>query len=128
MAPQTKMPRIATTGKNLTLKSRCKSGLRTRRIQTPAHTRMNAKSVPMLVISPTMLSGRKAANSEVKTKNSMLDFHGVLNLGCGSEKIFGTKLSSLMEKKTRDWPYNMTRITEEKPARMATVTNFASHP
>ena len=36
------------------------SGRRTRMIQTPAQTRMNANSVPMLVISPTMLSGRNA--------------------------------------------------------------------
>ena len=47
-------------------------------IQTPAHTSMNANSVPMLVISPTMLSGRNAANSAVNTKNSMFDFYGVL--------------------------------------------------
>ena len=49
------------------------SGRRTRMIHTPAHTSMNANSVPMLVISPTMSSGKKAAKSDVKTKNSMLD-------------------------------------------------------
>ena len=49
------------------------SGRRTRMIQTPAHTSMNANSVPMLVISPTMSPGTKAANSAVKTKKSQFD-------------------------------------------------------
>ncbi len=47
---------------------------------------MNAKSVPMLVISPTMLSGRNAANNDVKTKNSMFDLYGVRKRGCTSAK------------------------------------------
>ncbi len=29
-----------------------------------------------------------------------------------------------MEKKTRDWPNNITRMTDEKPARIATVTDL----
>ena len=72
------MPRIATTGSAGTVKPRGMSGRRTRMIQTPAHTRMNANSVPMLVISPTMLSGKNAANTAVKTKNSQFDLYGVL--------------------------------------------------
>src|ERR1051325_11748987 len=56
-------------------------------IQTPMHTRMNANSVPMLVISPTTSSGMKAANSPVNTKNSMFDLYGVRYFGCTSEKI-----------------------------------------
>ncbi len=63
----------------------------------PMHTRMKAKSVPMDVISPTMLSGRNPAKSEVKPKNRRFDFHGVRNLGCVSEKIFGTSPSRLIE-------------------------------
>ena len=66
-------------------------------IQTPMHTRMNANRVPMLVISPTMSSGRNAAKSAVKTKNTMFDFHGVRYLGCTSEKTAGTSPSQLIE-------------------------------
>ena len=32
-----------------------------------------------------------------------------------------------IEKNTRDWPINITKITEENPARMATVTEVANH-
>ena len=46
-------------------------------IQTPAHTNMKAKSVPMLVISPDTSAGTNAANKPVKTKNSMFDLYGV---------------------------------------------------
>jgi hypothetical protein len=38
----------------------------------------------------------------------------------------GTRPSRLIEKNTRDWPISMTRITDEKPARIATVTSLAS--
>ncbi len=65
-------------------------------IQTPMHTRMNANSVPMLVISPTMSPGMKAAKSPVKTKKIMFDFHGVLYLGWMSENTFGTRPSVLI--------------------------------
>src|SRR5437899_8544900 len=41
--------------------------------------------------------------------------------------MFGTKPSRLMEQNTRDWPSSITRITDEKPARIATVTDFDSH-
>src|SRR5207248_10994949 len=82
---------------------------------------------PMLVISPTTSSGMNAAKIPVNTKKSTLDLYGVLNLRCTSEKIFGTRPSRLMEKNTRDWPSSITRITDEKPARIATVTDFDSH-
>jgi hypothetical protein len=91
------MPSTATTFTAGTLNARCSSGRFTRRIQTPAHTSMKANSVPMLVISPTMLSGSRPANSDVNTKNSMFDFHGVRYFGCVSEKTFGTRPSWLME-------------------------------
>ena len=95
--PHTTMPRIATTGSAGTLKPRGTSGRRTRMIHTPAHTRMNANSVPMLVMSPTMFSGTNAAKSAVKKKNMMFDFYGVRNVGWTSEKTFGTSPSSLIE-------------------------------
>ena len=91
------MPRTAVTGSTGTVKPRGMSGRLTRMIQTPAQTRMNANSVPMLVISPTMSSGTKAAKSAVKTKNSQFDLYGVLKRGCTSEKTFGTRPSWLIE-------------------------------
>src|SRR3569832_1207498 len=97
MAPQTRMPRVETTGTAGALKARVSSGRLTRRIQTLAHTRMNAKSVPIDVISPTTLSGLNAAKSDVNTKNSMFDFHGVWYFGCTSLKTFGTRPSRLIE-------------------------------
>ena len=88
---------MATSGSAGTVNPRGMSGRLTRMIQTPAHTSMNAKSVPMLVISPTMLSGRKPANSAVSTKNSMFDLCGVLNRGWTSENTFETSPSWLIE-------------------------------
>src|SRR5262249_47299773 len=121
------MPIVAMTGTAGTLNARSRSGRFLRMIHTPAHTRMNANSVPMLVISPTMSSGRNAANSDVNTKNSRFDLYGVRYFGWTSEKTFGTRPSWLIEKNTRDWPSSITRMTDEKPARIATVTDFDSH-
>src|SRR5258707_2985634 len=97
MAPHTTMPSVDTTGTAGALNDLGSSGRRLRRIHTPAHTRMNANSVPMLVISPTMSPGMNAPNSAVNTKNSMLDFHGVLYFGCTSENTGGTRPSRLIE-------------------------------
>ena len=72
------MPSTATTGSAGTMNPRGMSGRRTRMIQTPAHTSMNANSVPMLVISPTMSPGMNAPKSAVNTKKIMFDFYGVL--------------------------------------------------
>src|ERR1044071_9370631 len=96
MKAQTKAPAVETNGTAGTLKARGSSGERRRRIQTPIQTRIKANSVPILVISPTMSSGRNAANNEVKTKNSMLDLYGVQKRGWTSEKTFGTRPSLLM--------------------------------
>ena len=61
-------------------------------------------------------------------KNKKFDFHGVLNFGCSCENTLGTNPSFDMEKNTRDYPISITSITEENPARMATVTSVESHP
>src|SRR6478752_2082639 len=117
-------PSVETTGSAGTTKPRGTSGLRRRMIQTPMQTRMNANSVPMLVISPTTSSGMNAANKDVNTKNSQLDLCGVLNVGCACENTGGTRPSRLIEKNTRDCPSSITRMTDEKAARIATVTKF----
>src|SRR5947209_6002992 len=121
------MPRIATSGAAGTRNPRSSPGFVRRMIQTPAQTRMNANNVPMLVISPVTSAGTNAASAPVKTKNNMFDFQGVRYRGCTWEKIAGTNPSRLIEKKTRDWPNSITRMTDENPARIAIVTARESH-
>ena len=74
MAAQTIIPSIETTGTNGTLNCLGISGLVTRNIHTPAHTSINAKSVPMLVISPTISPGTNAANPPTNTRNIQLEW------------------------------------------------------
>ena len=72
-------------------------GCFTRITHTPAQTITKAKRVPMLVMRPTMLSGKRAENGATKRKKSMLERHGVWNFGCMSEKILGTRPSRDIE-------------------------------
>ena len=76
------MPSVVVTGTLGALNCRGSSGRFTRKIHTPAHTRMNANSVPMLVMSPTTLSGTKVANAPQKPRKIKFDFHGVRNRRC----------------------------------------------
>src|SRR5437762_5987589 len=62
-------------------------------IKMPMHTNTKANKVPILVISPTTLSGINAANKETKTKNTHCDLYGVRCLGCTSENTEGTSPS-----------------------------------
>ena len=86
IAPQTKIPKIATNPTAGTLNPLLISGCFLRMIHTPAHTSMKANKVPILVISPTMSPGMKAAKLPTNIKNIQFDLNGVLNLGCISEK------------------------------------------
>src|SRR5205085_5717352 len=108
-------------------KPRGMSGRRRRMIHTPAHTSTKANNVPMLVISPTMSPGTKPPKMAVRKKKMMFDFHGVRYLGWTSPNIDGTRPSRDIEENTRDCPSSITRITDEKPARIATVTSLDSH-
>ena len=78
---QVTMPRIGTSGTNGVLNARGISGCLFRSTHTPMHTNIKAKSVPMLVISPTTLAGTKAANRLTNNMNSIFDFAGVRNFG-----------------------------------------------
>ncbi len=69
---------------------------------TPIQTRINANKVPMLVISPTILAGIKAAKRLTNNKEKHIAFAGVLNFGCTSENTLGIKPSLLILKKTLD--------------------------
>ena len=43
-----------------------------------------------------------------------------------SEKILGSRPSRDIEKNTRDWPSSITRITDVKPAMIASLTSGCS--
>src|SRR5271157_5671453 len=91
------MPRIGTSGTSGVLNGRGASGFFTRITHTPAHTITKANRVPMLVMCPTILKGRKAEKGATKKKNSMLERQGVLNFGWISEKTLGTRPSRDIE-------------------------------
>ena len=86
-----------------------------RRTMTAAETMMKAQSVPILVISATMLMGRKPAVIAVTTQTSMELRAGVLYFGWTWPKNFGSRPSRDMTKSTRLWPKLMTRRTEVRP-------------
>lgn len=69
----TKIPKIGTKGTNGVLNERGALGWVLRRINTPTHTNTKANKVPILVISPTMETGTKAANTLTNTANNKLD-------------------------------------------------------
>src|SRR5690606_33920118 len=77
----TRIPRTGTSGTKGVRNARGASGWVFLRTSTPTHTRMNANSVPILVISPTTLPGMKAANRLTKTRKKRLDFQGVRYFG-----------------------------------------------
>ena len=121
------MPSIGTNGTNGVLNALGKSGILLRMTQTPMQTRIKAKSVPMLVISPTTLAGTKAAKALTKTINKRLLFAGVCVIGFTAENTFGIKPSLLMLKNTRLCPINITNMTDAYPARIATTMALLSH-
>ena len=97
-------------------------------IQMPTQTTTKANSVPMEVRSPAMEPGMKAAKAPTKSEQEHVGLVGRAELGVQVGEEAGSRPSFDMEKKTRLWPSSMTRMTLEKPARMATVTMVPSHP
>src|SRR5271154_4578065 len=75
------IPRIGVNGTKGALNGRGKSGRRTRKIQTPALTITNAKSVPMDVSWPKTLIGRRLAKSATQKPTTIDDIQGVRNFG-----------------------------------------------
>ena len=68
MAEQTIMPNIGTKGTNGVLNGRTKSGSLYLNKMIPIQTKTKANKVPMLVISPTISPGIKAANKPTNKK------------------------------------------------------------
>ena len=94
---QTKIPRIGTSGTSGVLNGRGASGIVLRITIIPIQTKTKANKVPILVISPTIRAGTKAANKPTKMKKRTFDFQGVLNFGCTSANTFGNKPSADIE-------------------------------
>ena len=84
-----------------------------RTINTPAHTKVKANSVPMLHISPATLAGTKAANRPTNTMKSRLLRAGVRYFSWICENNGGNKPSLLILRKTRLCPSSVTMITEQ---------------
>ena len=77
IAPHTTTARIGTRGTKGVRKGLGASGSLLRMMMIPIETSAKANRVPMLVMSPTTLSGMKAANRATNTKKIQLDFEGV---------------------------------------------------
>ena len=78
---QMMIPKIGTSGTRGVLNGRLASGFVILITQMPAHTKINAKSVPKLVKSPATLPGTNPPKSETNTNRIMFDLKGVRNLG-----------------------------------------------
>ncbi len=93
IAKQTITPKIGTNGTNGVLNSRFISGSVFLNTITETQTKINANKVPILVISPTISPGTKAANAPTITKMTRFALYGVLYLECKSPNAFGNKPS-----------------------------------
>ena len=77
MPTQHRMPSTGMRGTKGVRKARSAAGIVRRTTITPAHTRVKAKSVPMLVISPATRAGTSPASTLTSTMKSMLLRAGV---------------------------------------------------
>ncbi len=75
------IPKIGTSGTIGVLNGRCRSGLRRRRIHTPAHTMANASSVPIFTSSLSLPIGSNAGINATIAPTTMFEIHGVRNFG-----------------------------------------------
>ena len=79
-------------------------------------------------MSPTMSPGTNAANGADEDEEEQVRLVRRAELRVDVGEDLGTSPSRDIEKNTRDWPISMTRITDVKPTRIATVTSLASQP
>src|SRR5690348_7386682 len=77
-APDVRIPRIGTRGTSGVLNGRGRSGRFLRRIQTPAHTIMNARSVPIFTSTARSPMGISEAKHATHTPTTIEEIHGVL--------------------------------------------------
>jgi hypothetical protein len=75
------MPRIGIKGTNGVLNERIAFGCVFLITMIPIHTKINANKVPIDVISPTTVTGTKAANKLTNIAKKRFDLNGVRNFG-----------------------------------------------
>src|ERR687887_2656534 len=119
-------PSTGMTGPPGTLNGRGASGRFTRSTGTATETITNANSVPMLVISPRIWIGTKAATSATMTHVMIVVIYGVRNRGCTLLTPAGSSWSRLIVKKIRGWLMSMTRSTLVMPATAPADTSPAA--
>src|SRR5260221_2256377 len=78
---QQRIPMTGTKGTQGQRKGRSAFGYFRRMIRTAVQTMVKANSVPMLVRSSRASRGRKPARTMTNAPMSIVDFHGVRNLG-----------------------------------------------
>src|SRR6185436_15891857 len=93
IAQQTNTPKRGTKGTRGVLNSLTIFGSFFLKIITEIHTRTKANNVPILVMSPTISPGIKAAKAPTITKIARFALYGVLYFGCKSLKAFGSNPS-----------------------------------
>ena len=81
IAKHTRIPKIGNCGKYGQRYNLGRSGRVYRRIITPAQTMINAKSVPIEVILPSLEIGKNPAKKPVNTMKSKFERHGVRHVG-----------------------------------------------
>ena len=127
MHKQVRIPIIGTKGTKGVLKARGTSGMVLRTIRMAAQTKVNARSVPILVISPATCAGINPANRLTSTINRQLLCTGVRKRWLILEKNGGKRPSRLMLRNTRLCPSRVTMITEQYPNRMARMMALFNH-
>src|SRR5260370_41948013 len=93
------------SGTQGTRKPRGRSGCFLRNTITPAETRMNANSVPMLERAANQLTSKTPAGIPTANPATQVLICGVLYFGWTRENTLGTKRSRDLSNQIRAWPY-----------------------
>src|ERR1043166_10032599 len=98
------------------LNARGRLGSRTRSTITPMDTITNASSVPIETRFPASRTVSSDATIATAIPVTIEVMYGVWNLGWTLLTNCGNRPSRAIEENTRDWPSNMTRITDDSQA------------
>src|SRR5262249_46756445 len=110
------------------LNVRGKFGSRSRNTSTPIETMTNASNVPIETRLPASRTVKIAAKMATTIPVSIVVIQGVQNFGCTRLTNSGSKPSSAIVQKIRDWPRSITRMTELRPAMAPSLISGAIQP
>src|SRR5689334_2927815 len=110
------------------LKCRCRFGSRTRSTMTPMDTITNASRVPIDTRLAASRTVRMAENTATAIPVMIDVMYGVWYLGWILFTNWGSRPSLDMLQNTRDWPSNMTKITDERPAMAPSLISVDIQP